>query len=130
MKNIEFEPNNAFSKQNVEQIIVPEIVKSDLLNIIEEKLKKAGFYYRIVYRVKEIDSIVEKLLYKDYRRVGGENENKKMQDLIGIRILLYFTDDLTICRNLLDTVFTVPGQWNTLEINESEFKAMKINGIF
>jgi len=101
-----------------------------LLSIIEEKLKKAGFYYRIVYRVKEIDSMVEKLLYKDYRRVGGENENKKMQDLIGIRILLYFTDDLTICRNLLDTVFTVPGQWNTLEINESEFKAMKINGIF
>ena len=130
MNNIEFEPNNAFCKQNVEQIIVPEIVKSDLLNIIEEKLKKAGFYYRIVYRVKEIDSIVEKLLYKDYRRVGGENENKKMQDLIGIRILLYFTDDLTICRSLLDTLFTVPGRWNTIEINESEFKAMKINGIF
>ncbi|SEW46230.1 hypothetical protein [[Clostridium] fimetarium] len=130
MKNIEFEPNNAFCKQNVEQIIVPEIVKSDLLSIIEEKLKKAGFYYRIVYRVKEIDSMVEKLLYKDYRRVGGENENKKMQDLIGIRILLYFADDLTICRNLLDTVFTEPGQWNTIEINESEFKAMKINGIF
>jgi len=130
MKNVEFEPNNAFCKQNVEQIIVPEFVKSDLLSIIEEKLKKAGFYYRIVYRVKEVDSMVEKLLYKDYRRVGGENENKKMQDLIGIRILLYFTDDLTICRTLLDTLFTVPGHWNAIEINESEFKAMKINGIF
>jgi len=130
MKNVECEPDNIFCKQNVEQIMVPEIVKSDLLSIIEEKLKKAGFYYRIVYRVKEIDSMVEKLIYKDYRRVGGENESKKMQDLIGIRILLYFADDLTICRNLLDTVFTVPGHWNTIEINESEFKAMKINGIF
>lgn len=129
MKN-EFEPNKAFCRENVEKIIVPEVVKADLLSIIEEKLKKAGFYYRIVYRVKEIDSMVEKLLFKDYGRVGGENEDKKMQDLVGIRILLYFTDDSTICRNLLDTLFIEPGLWETTEINESEFKAMKINGIF
>lgn len=130
MKYNDFEPNELFCKENVEKIIVPEVVKSDLLSIIEEKLKKAGFYYRIVYRVKEFDSIVEKLLYKEYRRAGGENEDKKMQDLVGIRILLYFADDLTICRNLLDTLFIEPGHWNTTETNESEFKAMKINGIF
>lgn len=130
MKKYEFEPNKAFCKENVEKIIVPEIVKTELLSIIEEKLKKAGFYYRIVYRVKELDSMVEKLLYKDYRRVGGENEDKKMQDLVGIRIILYFADDLPICRNLLDTLFIEPGHWNTTEINEYEFKAMKINGIF
>lgn len=129
MKN-EFEPNKAFCRENVEKIIVPEIVKTDLLSIIEEKLKKAGFYYRIVYRVKETDSTVEKLLFKDYGRAGGENEDKKLQDLVGIRILLYFADDLTICRNLLDTLFIEPGQWETTEINETEFKAMKINGIF
>ena len=122
--------NELFCKENVEKIVVPDIVKVDLLSIIEEKLKKAGVYYRIAYRVKAVDSMVDKLIYKDYRRVGTENEDKKMQDLIGIRIMLYFTDDVDICRNLLDTLFAEPGEWVTTENNEYEFKAMKINGIF
>ena len=96
----------------------------------EEKLKKAGFYYRIAYRVKAVDSTVDKLQFKDYRRPGTENEDKKMQDLIGIRIMLYFVDDVSICRSLLDTLFATPGVWETTETNEYEFKAMKINGIF
>ena len=41
------EVNELFTKENVEQIVVPQVVKDDLLSIIEEKLKRAGFYYRI-----------------------------------------------------------------------------------
>ena len=37
------EVNELFTKENVEQIVVPQIVKDDLLSIIEEKLKRAGF---------------------------------------------------------------------------------------
>ena len=56
--------NELFCRENVEKIIVPDIVKVDLLSIIEEKLKKAGFYYRIAYRVKAVDSMVDKLIYR------------------------------------------------------------------
>ena len=35
------EINELFTKENVEKIYVPDIVKDDLLSIIEEKLKKA-----------------------------------------------------------------------------------------
>ncbi len=122
--------NKLFCRECVEQIYVPDVVRIDLLSILEEKLKKAGFYYRVAYRVKAADSIVDKLIYKDYRRPGGENEDKKMQDLIGIRIMLYFTDDVDICRSLLDTLFVEPGEWEITENNEYEFKAMKVNGIF
>ena len=45
------EVNELFTKENVEQIVVPQVVKDDLLSIIEEKLKRAGFYYRIAYSV-------------------------------------------------------------------------------
>ena len=124
------EVNELFTKENVEQIVVPQIVKDDLLSIIEEKLKRAGFYYRIAYRVKAVDSMVNKLIFKDYRRPGTENADKKMQDLIGIRIILYFVDDVDTCRKLLDTLFASPGMWETTENNEYEFKAMKVNGIF
>ena len=89
--------NPLFTKENVEKIVVPDIVKVDLLSILEEKLQKAGFYYRVAYRVKAVDSMVNKLIFKDYRRKGTENEDKKMQDLVGIRIILYFVDDVDIC---------------------------------
>ena len=59
------EVNELFTKENVEQIVVPQVVKDDLLSIIEEKLKRAGFYYRIAYRVKAVDSMVNKLIFKD-----------------------------------------------------------------
>ena len=106
------------------------LVKLQLVKYIEEKLKRAGFYYRIAYRVKAVDSMVNKLIFKDYRRPGTENADKKMQDLIGIRIILYFVDDVDTCRKLLDTLFASPGMWETTENNEYEFKAMKVNGIF
>ena len=77
------EVNELFTKENVEKIYVPDIVKDDLLSIIEEKLKKAGFYYRVAYRVKAPDSMLDKLILKDYRRPGTDNQDKKMQDLIG-----------------------------------------------
>ena len=124
------EVNELFTKENVEKIYVPDIVKDDLLSIIEEKLKKAGFYYRVAYRVKAPDSMLDKLILKDYRRPGTENQDKKMQDLIGIRIILYYADDVEIVKNFLDTIFSMPGVWNTTEANEYEFRAMKINGIF
>lgn len=92
------EVNELFTKENVEKIYVPDIVKDDLLSIIEEKLKKAGFYYRVAYRVKAPDSMLDKLILKDYRRPGTENQDKKMQDLIGIRIILYYADDVEIVK--------------------------------
>jgi ppGpp synthetase/RelA/SpoT-type nucleotidyltranferase len=101
------EVNELFTKENVEKIYVPDIVKDDLLSIIEEKLKKAGFYYRVAYRVKAPDSMLDKLILKDYRRPGTENQDKKMQDLIGIRIILYYADDVEIVKNFLDTLFSL-----------------------
>jgi len=122
--------SDLFCKECAQQIVVPEVVEEDLLSIIEEKLKKAGFYYRIAHRVKSVDSIIDKLKRKKYRKQSSDNKDKKMQDLIGIRIMLYFEDDVAICRTLLDTLFIEPGVWETTEANEYEFRAMKVNGIF
>ena len=124
------EVNKLFTKENVEKIVVPDIVKDDLLSIIEEKLSRAGFYYRVAYRVKAPDSMLNKLVLKDYRRQDTENADKKMQDLIGIRIILYYADDVDIVKSLLDSIFSMPGIWNTTAANDYEFRAMKINGIF
>lgn len=69
----------------------------DLRKNIEDRIKpildKVGMYYRIFSRVKTEPSIRKKLEQKgdEYRRKG-----KKMQDLIGLRIVFYFQEDVQI----------------------------------
>ena len=124
------EINPLFTKENVDAIFVPNMLKEDLCSILEEKLKKAGFYYRVAYRVKSPDSILSKMIRRNYGAKGSDYENKKLQDLVGIRIMLYFDDDMAILRSLLDSLFSEPGEWETTETTAYEFHAMKINGTF
>ena len=122
--------NPLFTKENAEAIYVPDIVRHDLCTIIEEKLKKAGLYYRLAYRVKKSDSIVDKMKRRNYGARCSKYEHRKLQDLIGVRIILYFDDDMAIVRKLVDSLFSEPGMWETTEATVYEFRAMKINGTF
>ncbi len=130
MSNTQNEINPLFTRENAAAIVVPGVVKDDLCGIVEDKLKKAGFYYRISSRIKTADSILEKMNRRKYGVKGSIYENRKLQDLIGLRIILYYEDDISIVRGLLDTLFSEPGEWETTEITDSEFHAMKINGVF
>lgn len=65
-----------------------EAIKANIEGrIIMPLLDKAGMYYRIFSRVKSEESINKKLIEKasSYRENG-----KKMQDIIGIRIIFIF----------------------------------------
>ncbi len=130
MENTTKKINPLFTKENAEAIHVPHIVRQDLCMIIEEKLKKAGLYYRLAYRVKKADSIVDKMIRRNYGARCSKYEHRKLQDLIGVRIILYFDDDMAIVRKLIDSLFSEPGMWETTETTVYEFRAMKINGTF
>lgn len=130
MNNTENNINPLFRIENVNKIIIPSVIQDDLCSFLTEKLDKAGFYYRITYRVKSNDSILNKLITKDYGRDGSEYRDKKLQDLIGIRIILYFGDDINAVKSLLDTLFASEGEWETTDASVYEFRARKVNGIF
>lgn len=69
-----------------------------LKEYIDERLENCGFYFRSFSRVKTIESTKQKLKKKRL-----ENQNYKIQDLIGIRIVLYFSDDVDIIsKNILE----------------------------
>lgn len=58
----------------------------------------AGIYYRVFTRSKSLDSIKKKLEKKagQYKREG-----KKLQDIIGIRLVFYFLEDVEIVASYL-----------------------------
>jgi ppGpp synthetase/RelA/SpoT-type nucleotidyltranferase len=68
-----------------------ETITNKLEKSIKTELDKCGLMYRLFSRVKSSESITNKIEKKDYR-----NLQKKITDIIGIRITLYFKDDVEL----------------------------------
>ena len=115
---------NEFTEEELkESIRVPKTVEEKLRLTVEKCLERSGIYHQVFSRIKTASSLAKKYKRKAYD--GG----KKIQDLIGIRIDVYFEDDLKICRNLLERLFG-KAEWSRTSFEEEEFKPQKINGVF
>ena len=98
-----------------------------LKDAIREILNSCGLYFRIFSRVKSVHSIAKKIQRGKY---GTAENPKKIQDLVGIRVVLYYYDDLSICRDITESTFQMIDGWSRPKYNADEFKATKINGVF
>lgn len=78
---------------NAGEIVIREIVRK-----LESDLNRCGIMYHIFYRTKSAHSINRKMKMKE---VKYRNEHKKMQDLLALRITLYFTDDVELVHTYL-----------------------------
>ena len=105
--------------QDVHRIITSaeDRVAADLQALIEGALTGVGLLCRVFARVKAPGSVAAK---RDERARRGEPYSpggKRMQDLFGVRVVLYFADDVPIAerivRSLLDhdstAIDDVPG---------------------
>ncbi len=74
------------------------LVLKGIVTDLESVLNKCGIMYHVFYRTKSEKSIESKLSKKAelYKK-----ENKKMQDLLALRITLYFTDDVELVHEYL-----------------------------
>lgn len=79
-----------------------DTILRSIVERLEADLSRCGFMYHIFWRTKSDRSIKEKLGKKaeGYRRDG-----KKMQDLLALRITLYFSDDVEILHQYLRTQY-------------------------
>lgn len=94
---------------------------------IVDIFKNSGIYYRIFYRVKTAKSLAEKFNRGGY---GFQEGEKHVQDVIGLRIVLYYGDDLSIGQKIMKDTFLMIGTWEKTETKEDQFAASKINGVF
>lgn len=113
-----------FTKEELaRRVRVPAVVEKDLKRIISDRLEQCGLYFRVFSRIKTAGSMARKFELKAY------GEERRLQDLIGVRINLYFDDDVEICRNIMEHTFEAL-EWSASERSEDEFKPTKLNGVF
>ena len=87
---------------NVQKFGLTERAVNEIIEEIKGVLQKSGLYFRIFGRVKSGPSIEEKIKRKGYRIDG-----KHMQDIIGVRITLYFSDDVLLCQKIIEQSYDV-----------------------
>ena len=90
-----------------------------LKDAIREILNSCGMHFRIFSRVKSVNSIAKKI---QRGRYGTAENPKKIQDLVGIRVVLYYYDDLSICRDITESTFQIIDGWSRPKYNADEFK--------
>ena len=110
-------------EQEIEEI---NNVKMSLLNTLVTKLNNAGIYFNSTSRIKSESSLLHKLETGKYSMQEG---GRKIQDIIGIRINLFYLEDMDICAKILEETFLLDN-WSKTKNEENKFEAQKCNGVF
>lgn len=111
-------------KMHVAQLeTISERLEEDITNI----LNRAAIYFRVFGRVKSPRSLFQKLSKNEY---GFGEGDKRIQDVLGLRVVVYYNDDVPIVREILENTFRRIGEWAKTDSTDQEFKASKLNGVF
>jgi len=96
----------------------------ELAQEIERLLSRLGLLFRVFHRVKELNSVSEKVKRKGYLPSG-----RKLQDYIGVRIVLYFSDDVEIVEHALRSKYSIRSVTRD-EHGTGEFRPQRLNLIY
>ncbi len=103
-----------------------EAIRKNVVENITRQLDSLGLMYRIFSRTKGIDSLKRKIESDDNYGV-----TKKIQDLVGIRVVLYFNDDIDTVRSILSREYTERSNDVSIdEVKSDEFKALRYNIVY
>tara|TARA_R110000751_G_scaffold94197_1_gene183829 strand:- start:2309 stop:3196 length:888 start_codon:yes stop_codon:yes gene_type:complete len=98
-----------------------QIIEKQINQKIVDELNKVGLLYRIFVRTKNEKSISEKIQRKIENGTPYNENGKKMQDVIGVRIVTYFKDDIIVVKGILSNKFKFIDE----EIDELELTVFK-----
>lgn len=103
-----------------------EVISQEIQLEIVKTLNQMGIMYRIFGRVKDSTSLKTKLA-----RDNDYGVTKYLQDLIGIRIVLYFNDDIKIVHEAISRVFNEREKDQSIDnMNATTFKPVRYNLIY
>ncbi|WP_115719877.1 RelA/SpoT domain-containing protein [Gallaecimonas mangrovi] len=106
--------------------ISPAAIEKNLVEEISSKLDSVGLMYRIFSRLKSEQSLNNKIESND-----EYGNSKKIQDLIGIRVVLYFSDDIETVRKIVSSKFDEKSNDVSIdEVKKEEFRAIRYNIVY
>jgi len=101
-----------------------ERVLSELKQVIAQRMSSVGLYYNVFGRVKSAGSLKEKI-----QRKTKSNPNYHLQDVIGIRIVLYFADDVELVSKFVLSDFNLQNT-SIDEKKPNEISAIRNNYVY
>ncbi|HFO5109203.1 TPA: RelA/SpoT protein, partial [Escherichia coli] len=102
-----------------------DTLRVDIENLISEKLNSLGIMFRLFSRNKDAQSLERKLENPKY------GVTHKVQDALGVRIALYFNDDVELVHSILNEIFTEREKDHSIDIMKTaQFSAVRYNIIY
>ncbi|AVT59761.1 RelA/SpoT domain-containing protein [Pectobacterium versatile] len=102
-----------------------ESLKVDVEDLISTRLNSLGIMFRLFSRNKKAQSLSKKLENPKY------GITHKIQDALGIRIALYFNDDVELVHKILNNIFSEREKDHSIDkIKTAEFSAIRYNIIY
>lgn len=98
-----------------------QLIEDEICQRIQDELDKIGIHYRIFSRSKDEKSILEKIDRKAKEGSPYEKNGKLIQDIIGIRVVTYFRDDVNLVKTILSRIITFKDE----EIDNPELTVFK-----
>lgn len=106
---------------------LPSMIERSIVENITKTLDKVGVMYRIFSRAKDSCSLVKKIHSKT-KYLAGE---AKIQDLIGIRIVLYFPDDIALVHEAITAKYIERQKDASIDdLDDNTFKPVRYNLIY
>ncbi|BAK14089.1 RelA/SpoT protein (plasmid) [Pantoea ananatis AJ13355] len=102
-----------------------DTLRRDVEDLISVKLNSLGIMFRLFSRNKDKFSLEKKLENPKY------GTTHKIQDALGVRVALYFNDDIELVHSVLNEIFKEREKDHSIDImSAAEFSAVRYNIIY
>ncbi len=98
-----------------------QLIEEEICQKIKDELDKIGIHYRIFSRSKDEKSIIEKIERKKNEGKPYNKNGKLIQDVIGVRVVTYFRDDVYLVKEILSRILNFEDE----EIDNPELTVFK-----
>lgn len=103
-------------------------IAEDIRRQVEESLTGVGILSRVFARGKDTASLAAKMQREPQKYKAG---GKMIQDAIGVRVALYFSEDIPIVKKILESKYCIDMPSSTIDRPESDqFSVTRYNLIF
>ncbi len=107
--------------------MLPNLMEREVVGNITDTLNKLGIMYRIFSRVKDSHSLSKKISSK-FKYLEGSS---RIQDFIGVRVVMYFPDDIELVHKTMTAIYCERKKDASIDdLDDNTFKPVRYNLVY